>query len=926
MIQPPGAVAPVPAAENGLAIVRGPDPVARPGVPAASLGMVIGFAASPGHPALDGPPDGNSPYAAALLKHLSAGGYSFADVMTMVGQEVYLKTRSLQRPWVNSSLLRVLTFGKPIEDADPDETAIRDGRRQLLLTIGNDLTPATRSAVENMAGSEGVPLDALYGMLKQLSVDTSGGQGDLEAQLREGARQLKLFKEQQLGTASSDAELQRLADLATRAQEEGAIKLALTYREKATARAEVLKGERDKLEAGLKADRLEIGATFANHAQVAALNFDYAKSAEMWGRAYDEVARWDDDLALTYKWGEAGALRDYGDFRADNAALEKAIATYEEAAALAPRDRKPAQWASIQNDYGWALYTLGERNRDPQRLKRAIDVLTAAVAATPPWTSPNDAAISKMNLANAISALGQRESDSTHLKDAVALYEDALSSLPRTDYGYTWGRLEMNLGTTLAFLGDREEDPRTLVRALAALESALEEVTQRLSPLEWAQTQNSYGMTLMALGTREHDIAMLRRAETALNHALEERHEDNAPLDWAMSEANLGSVYAQLSDETGGDRELLNKALDALRAGLTQLTRETIPPLWATAQANMGTVLVKLGGLTGDREMLGQAVDAFNLALQVRTEALDPQNWAFTQFNLSMALTQLGSDEVSPGHLQDAVEAANAALRQWTQTAQPLYWARAKYALGNAFAALGNHELGTESFLRAVDAYNDALWEFDPQGSPVEWLRTTKNLARVLVDLGDRESSTGYVQQAIAQFGNVLTMVTAASDPGTYGWANYYLAACYETLDARGVPDQFPKAIEALRAALDGYNRDAFPELWAEVQADIGDALYVVSDRAGGIAGNLREAIAAYEASQEVYVRADHPLAWARAEHSIGSAYADWGKLVGDRALIATGRDHVRAAWDVYKADSARYDAQFAAELAALDQALANMS
>ena len=193
MIQPPGTPAPVPAAENGLAIVRGPDPVVRPGVPASSLGMVIGFAASPGHPALDGPPDGNSPYAAALLKHLSAGGYSFADVMTMVGQEVYLKTKSLQRPWVNSSLLRVLTFGKPIEDADPDETAIREDRRQLLLTIGNDLTPTTRTAVEDMATSEDVPLDALYGMLQQLNVYTSGGQGDLEAQLREGARQLKQF-------------------------------------------------------------------------------------------------------------------------------------------------------------------------------------------------------------------------------------------------------------------------------------------------------------------------------------------------------------------------------------------------------------------------------------------------------------------------------------------------------------------------------------------------------------------------------------------------------------------------------------------------------------------------------------------------------------------------------------------------------------
>ena len=92
-IIPPGADAPVPAAEAGLAVMRGPTPVARADFAPDSLGMVIGFAASPGQPALDGAPgEANSPYAAALLRHLGAGGYSFSDVMTMVTQEVYLKT------------------------------------------------------------------------------------------------------------------------------------------------------------------------------------------------------------------------------------------------------------------------------------------------------------------------------------------------------------------------------------------------------------------------------------------------------------------------------------------------------------------------------------------------------------------------------------------------------------------------------------------------------------------------------------------------------------------------------------------------------------------------------------------------------------------------------------------------------------------
>jgi uncharacterized caspase-like protein len=76
--------------QAGLDLVRGPDAVASPAVD--SLGMVIGFSASPGQSALDGPPGGNSPYASALLQHLSAGGFSFGEIMTLVSNEVYVAT------------------------------------------------------------------------------------------------------------------------------------------------------------------------------------------------------------------------------------------------------------------------------------------------------------------------------------------------------------------------------------------------------------------------------------------------------------------------------------------------------------------------------------------------------------------------------------------------------------------------------------------------------------------------------------------------------------------------------------------------------------------------------------------------------------------------------------------------------------------
>jgi len=101
-----------------------------------SLGQVISFAAEPGKVALDGPVDGNSPYAAAVLRHIDTmGGEEFGTVLRMIGEEVYLKTNGQQRPWVNESLRRLLYFGTPAEAPKGDEGEILRERRQLLLTI-----------------------------------------------------------------------------------------------------------------------------------------------------------------------------------------------------------------------------------------------------------------------------------------------------------------------------------------------------------------------------------------------------------------------------------------------------------------------------------------------------------------------------------------------------------------------------------------------------------------------------------------------------------------------------------------------------------------------------------------------------------------------------------------------------------------------
>lgn len=66
--------------------------------------------------------------------------------MRLAAEEVYLKSRGRQRPWVNESLILLLYFGGSDAALSEDEELIPGERRQLLLTI-TELDPAIRKQV-----------------------------------------------------------------------------------------------------------------------------------------------------------------------------------------------------------------------------------------------------------------------------------------------------------------------------------------------------------------------------------------------------------------------------------------------------------------------------------------------------------------------------------------------------------------------------------------------------------------------------------------------------------------------------------------------------------------------------------------------------------------------------------------------------------
>ena len=67
-------------------------------------GTLIAFATAPGQVALDGE-GANSPFSAALSRHVGTPGLEVQQMLTRVRAEVVAATRSKQVPWSNSSLL-----------------------------------------------------------------------------------------------------------------------------------------------------------------------------------------------------------------------------------------------------------------------------------------------------------------------------------------------------------------------------------------------------------------------------------------------------------------------------------------------------------------------------------------------------------------------------------------------------------------------------------------------------------------------------------------------------------------------------------------------------------------------------------------------------------------------------------------------------
>ncbi len=85
-------------------------------------GILIAFATDPRSVALDGERDGNSPFTAALLKHIETSEVSITTVMDRVRADVWEATGRKQKPWTNSSIIGEFRMNPSVKISSADAT------------------------------------------------------------------------------------------------------------------------------------------------------------------------------------------------------------------------------------------------------------------------------------------------------------------------------------------------------------------------------------------------------------------------------------------------------------------------------------------------------------------------------------------------------------------------------------------------------------------------------------------------------------------------------------------------------------------------------------------------------------------------------------------------------------------------------------
>lgn len=899
---PPGAMVrldedsePVPMGEGGLGETRGARSLAAPAPDVENFGTVIAFAAEPGRPALDGTPGGNSPYTAAVLRHLETmAGEEFGTVMRMVAEEVYLKTAGQQRPWINESLRRLLYFGAAPEPVAGVEGEILSERRQLLITI-SALPVQGRQLVERAAADGGVPMDALFAMLDTLGEDLPDDPAELDRLLRRLADDLKRVLDERKVITTTDPEIVRLSELAQRATDEGALATAVRLYEQAKARIGELESTVADAEAELRQRRIEFAEVYARSAQTRALALDHIGAAADFEQAAQQLVQWDREQEARYRLAQARALVDHGTIRGHTPSLAEAVTLL---AALERQGSEDAGFAlSVRIAHADALAELGRRETANASLESAVE-LYRAVLAEQASASDAERAATQRKLAATLLALGRRDIDRTRLLAAADAISAAIELEPRETSPVAWGSAQASLGQIRLELWERERDGidpldeaighyreavavlrdqapdewvsaqlglgRALrlrgiwnftnpgynyTEALSVYDAVIEHCARDTYPVCWAAASHGKAVALHLLGRTVSDesevFSLFRQSMAAFQDALSEQRLDMAPADWAETYASRAEMLSRFALVSADGIKLIYRAEAAqgYRRALEVITPETFPALWFELNDKIaevyGVLAVSDSREGAESRYLDLQTSHLRSALDGLRKSDDLELWAFHHGDLGQNLTKRLQIEPSEELYREAIAQYDEARSTLTEMGEPERMA--SYADRHAYTVLGygvfkGDAAAIHEARSLIEQYSDEIGTKMPDYLQRRLMAFLDEAATALRELG---------HEALREEADRLRSLKDAGDGETAAQARYDLAATLLALDALGGdPALVDEAIAAYRSALEAWTADAAPARHVRVSEALGDLL---QRAAGGDRDRLLEAAAAYE-------------------------------------------------------------------------------
>ncbi|MGE0595874.1 MAG: hypothetical protein AB7P07_05900 [Hyphomonadaceae bacterium] len=203
------------------------------------------------------------------------------------------------------------------------------------------------------------------------------------------------------------------------------------------------------------------------------------------------IARRTDDWETRMGAGQylVNALTYFGAYGYTNI-LEEAVSTADEILAEFG-DGYPLVRASALNNRGTALLRAAELNYSlngtHSELEPAIASFEQALALAHRDIAPNLWARGMNNLGLAYERRGEFTGDSENFHRAIEAFEAAQTIITSTDAPVSWALTQNNIGLALMFLNT----PASLTRAISVLQAALDAISLDLTPAGWGMSQQN---------------------------------------------------------------------------------------------------------------------------------------------------------------------------------------------------------------------------------------------------------------------------------------------------------------------------------------------------------------------------------------------------------------------------------------------------